>query len=192
MWILPVTHVVIPGLKWKLKLVLWHLTRVSACVGCQLHISATLTAPLFDWLAALKTPASWQIPASWQHHTDNCLRCTHVNAARDTSTQGHACFSAQRWKINIAPWRRCVWYHELSSESRVFSSGLQPKSWSSITLFRLQQITSTERAQGGVNPNPWHGFVHWWYSEGLTRLSGWCDTSSPGRQSFCGIEFLCH
>lgn len=34
----------------EMKLALWHLTRVCACVGCQLHVSAGLTAPLFDWL----------------------------------------------------------------------------------------------------------------------------------------------
>lgn len=195
-WILPVSHVVIPGLQWKLKLVLWHLTWVSTCVGCQLHISATLTAPLCVWLAALETPASWQISASWQHHPNNCLRYTRVNAVGDASTQGHACFRAQRWKIKrngtASPCLISRAVQLITGDRSVFSARLQPKSWNTKTLFRLQQITSTARSQGGGDPNPWHGLVHWWSSEGLTRLSGWRDTSSPGRQSFCGIEFLCH
>lgn len=73
-----------------------------------------------------------------------------------------------------------------------FSTRLQPKSKRTKILFRRQKIPSTERSQGGAKPNAWHGFVHWWCSKGLTPLPGWCDTSSPGRQSFCGIEFLCH
>lgn len=55
--------------------------------------------------------------------------------------------------------------------------------------FPLQQINSTERSRGAVNPDPWHCCTHWWYSEGWTWLSGWCDTSIPERQPFWGQGF---
>lgn len=162
---------VIPGLQWKLKLVLWHLTWVSACVGCQLHISATLTAPLCVWLAALETPASRQISASWQHHPNNCLRYMHVNAVGDASTQGHACFRAQRWKIKrngtASPCLISRAVQLITGDRSIFSARLQPKSWNTKTLFRLQQITSTARSQGGVTLTP--GMV--WCTDGPLR--GW-------------------
>lgn len=195
------------------KLVLWHLTWVGvgllvSSAGCT-HQPCWQPLSLTDSLPRKHKPLDkHQLFDNITHYTH--VHCAHVNTALGTLMRQHTRFHTRRhdkeinlisnlisnlcWNsfVTIKPYC-CVRCRESSSQScktgNDFDVWLLSESWSTKILFPLQQINSTERSRGAVNPDPWLCCAHWWYSEGLTWLSGRCDTSIPDRQPFWGQNF---